>query len=390
MGKGDSRLGVCVLGATGSVGRQALDVCRRHGDRLRVVSLAAQRDVKGLCDAAAEFGVRSIAIADPEAAGRNALRGLPGGVDGGFGMGAVCDLAILPEVDVVVMAIVGAAAIRPTLRALEAGKRVALANKECLVAAGSLVMGAAKPGQIVPVDSEHSAIFQCLEGERPEDLHAIWLTCSGGPFRGFDRERLSRVTAEEALAHPTWTMGPKITVDCADLMNKGLEVIEASWLFGVDPSRVHVLIHPESKVHSMVEYVDGSTKAQLGPPDMRLPIQYALSYPERWETPAPRVDWREAGTLTFDAPDLETFRCLGLAIEAARVGGTMPCAMNAANEVANEAFRQGRIRLTDVDVVVEVVMEDTAPEPVSSLEQVLAVDSRARESARLCLKELSR
>ena len=385
---GEGRLGVCILGCTGSIGRQALDVCRQHADKLKVVALAAGSDARGLVRISREFGVTDLALAHGERATGDALSGLPQGTRLAYGEGAVEDLTLLPDVDAVIVAIVGAAAIGPTLAALKAGKRVALANKECLVAAGSLVVGAAGPGQILPVDSEHSAIFQCLQGEPEGALSRIWLTCSGGPFRGFDRERLSGVTPDEALAHPTWSMGPKITVDSATLMNKGLEVIEATWLFDADVSQVTVLVHPQSAIHSMVEFSDGSVKAQLGPQDMRIPIQYALSHPKRWGAPAESVDWRAQGPLEFSAPDLETFRCLGLAIEACRVGGTLPCAMNAANEVANLAFREGRIRLTDIDVVIEAVMDATAPETVSDLDHVLAVDERARRQAAVCVSKL--
>ncbi len=381
----ERRSRVCILGATGSIGRQAQDVCAEHADRLEVVALSAGSDVAGLARAARRFDVRRLALADPARAHDPALAELPEGASVGFGAEAVEELAATCDADIVLVAIVGAAAIAPTLAALATGARVALANKECLVSAGNLVMDAAEPGQIIPVDSEHSAIFQCLRSGAPSELARIWLTCSGGPFRGYSRERLATVTADEALAHPTWTMGPKITIDSADLMNKGLEVIEATWLFGVDVSRVSVLIHPQSLIHSMVEFRDGATIAQLGAPDMRGPIRYALGYPERWEAASSAPDWREMGPITFDAPDLETFRCLGLALEAARVGGTLPCAMNAANEVANAAFREGRIPMTAIDEVVEAVMEVTTPTTAESLEQVLEVDARAREAASLAI-----
>lgn len=386
---GETRpLRVAILGSTGSIGRQALDVCREHPEELEVVALGAHSSARRLLEQAAEFNVEHLALT-AESGTAGTLDDLPAGTELVRGAHAMNELAERPDVDCVLQAMVGAAAIEPTLRALKAGKRVALANKECLVAAGSLIMGAAKPGQLLPVDSEHSAIYQCLRGEEGNEIREIWLTCSGGPFRGMDRDGLSRVSAAQALAHPTWSMGPKITVDSADLMNKGLEVIEATWLFGVDATRVKVLIHPESKIHSMVTFIDGSTKAQLAPPDMRGPISYALGYPQRLSLSGMDLDWREAGPLTFSAPDLKTFRCLALALEAARVGGTLPCAMNAANEVANAAFREGRIRLTDVDAVVEAVMEATTPEPARSLDQVLEVDRCAREAARLCVGELS-
>ncbi len=390
MGETLRRARVCILGATGSIGRQALDVCAKHAARLEVVGLAAGCAVDELTRDARAFGVRDLALADDSPDARARMEALGEGCACEFGANAVAELAERVAADIVVVAIVGAAAIAPTLAALKTGARVALANKECLVAAGSLVAAAASPGQLIPVDSEHSAIFQCLQAGHPSELRHIWLTCSGGPFRGYSREALAKVSAEDALRHPTWSMGPKITIDSADLMNKGLEVIEATWLFNVDARRVKVLIHPQSLVHSMVEFEDGATIAQLGAPDMRGAIQYAMSYPERWEAPAPAPDWREKGPLTFDAPDLETFRCLALAMEAAHVGGTMPAAMNAANEMANAAFRAGRIRMTEIDEVVEVVMDATSPATVESLEQILEVDARARRAAEACVEELAR
>ncbi len=390
MGETSRRARVCILGATGSIGRQALDVCAQHAEHLEVVGLAAGSDAKGLMDAARRFDVRNLALAEGSPETRAQVCALDAATSCEFGARAVEELAGNSGADVVVVAIVGAAAIAPTLAALKSGARVALANKECLVAAGSLVTAAAAPGQIIPVDSEHSAIFQCLQAGREDEISRIWLTCSGGPFRGYTRDELSRVSAADALRHPTWNMGPKITIDSADLMNKGLEVIEATWLFGVAASKVAVLVHPQSLIHSMVEFEDGETIAQLGAPDMRGAIQYAMSYPERWEAPAPSPDWREMGPLTFDAPDLDTFRCLGLAMEAAHVGGTMPAAMNAANEIANAAFRAARIRMTEIDEVVEVVMDATSPATVESLEQIFEVDARARRAAEACVEELAR
>ncbi len=279
------------------------------------------------------------------------------------------------------VAVVGEAGIWASAEALRAGKIWAPANKEALVIGGELLMPMAKPGRVLPVDSEHNAIYQCLVGERRQDVSKIWLTCSGGPFFGRTRTELKDVTAAMALAHPTWKMGAKITIDCATLMNKGLEVIEAHHLFDVPIDDVNVLVHRQSKIHSAVEFADGSVKAQLGPSDMRVAIQYALSYPERWESPAVHVDWRTSEPLTFAAPDTDAFRCLGLALEAGRVGGTLPCAMNAANEVANEAFRAGRCGFWDIDGVVEAVMDATHVEKLTSFEQVAEVDALARARA---------
>lgn len=386
----EARRRVAILGCSGSIGTQALDVCRQHPEELEVVALAVRSDVRFLVEAAREFGARYVAIDDDRLGDDPLLEGLPEGCRVLLGPAGVAELAQLPDVDVVLDAVVGEAGIWCAHAALASGKTLAIANKEALVVGGDLLMPMAGPGQLLPVDSEHAAIFQCLEGRDPEELHRIWLTCSGGPFRGMSREELEGKTAAEALAHPTWSMGPKITVDSATLMNKGLEVIEAHHLFDVPIDQVAVLVHPQSKVHSMVEFRDGSTLAQLGPSDMRVPIQYALSYPHRWEAPGERIDYREMGALTFDKPDTEAFRCLGLALEAGRTGGTLPCAMNAANEVANAAFREGRAGFCDIDRVVEQVMDATEVDPVVSLEQLAEVDSLSRERAKGFVDALDR
>ena len=380
---------VAILGASGSIGTQALDVCRHHRDKLEVTALAVNTSCAKLVAAAREFGARHVAVADASRRDDPALAELPHGCELGFGREAVSRLATLPDVDCVLVAVVGEAGVWASYEALRAGKVWAPANKEALVAGGDLLMPLAKPGRVLPVDSEHNAIYQCLVGERRRDVHAIWLTCSGGPFFGRTREELERVTCAEALAHPTWTMGPKITIDSATLMNKGLEVIEAHHLFDVAIDDIRVLVHRQARVHSAVEFADGSMKALLAPSDMRIPIQYALSYPERWESPCERVDYRGVGPLTFGEPDAESFRCLALALEAGRAGGTLPCAMNAANEVANAAFREGRCGFCDIDRVVERVMGETRVEPLTSLEQLSEVDERARERARAALRGLT-
>lgn len=381
---------VAILGATGSIGTQALDVCRAHPDKLRVTALAAHGSVAALVAAAREFGASHVALADEARRHDPALSELPEGCEATFGGDAVTSLAELPDVDCVLVAVVGEAGIHASYAALRAGKVWAPANKEALVAGGELLMPLAKPGRVLPVDSEHNAIYQCLVGERRSDLSRIWLTCSGGPFRGMGRDRLASVTCSQALAHPTWTMGPKITVDSATLMNKGLEVIEAHHLFDVTIDDIEVLVHPQSRVHSAVEFADGSVKAQFGPSDMRVAIQYALSYPERWAAPVAPVDWRTSVPLEFHAPDTEAFRCLALALQAGRRGGTLPCAMNAANEVANAAFRAGACAFTDIDRIVERVMDETVVEPVTSLGQISDVDARARAEARVELERISR
>lgn len=380
-------LRVAVLGCSGSIGTQTLDVCRLHADRLQVVALSVNASTSALVAAAREFGATRVAVSDPAHAADPCLTELPEGCELLSGPEAATELATLPEVDVVVNALVGFAGMHAGLAALRAGKTLAYANKESIVCGGDLLMPLARHGRLIPVDSEHSAIFQCLVGERAADLRRIWLTCSGGPFYGRTRDELASVRAADALAHPTWTMGAKITIDCSTLMNKGLEVIEAHHLFDVPIDAISVLVHRQSKIHSMVEFCDGVVKAQLGASDMRAPIQYALSYPERWEGACATVDWWSEGPLTFDAPDLDTFGCLRLACEAGRAGGTLPCAMNAANEVANAAFRLGTCGFLDIERVVARVMDETDVERVESLEQLDEVDSRARALATAALAE---
>lgn len=378
-------LRVAVLGCSGSIGTQTLDVCRRHADKVSVVALSVHGSTLQLVSAAKEFGVRHLAVADESRRNDAVLGELGEDCAVGFGPEAVVELCELEDVDCVVSAVVGAAGIQAGLAAVRAGKVLAYANKESIVVGGDLLMPLVAPGQLIPVDSEHSAIYQCLVGEQPGDLRRIWLTCSGGPFYGYTRWRLAGVTAADALAHPTWTMGPKITIDSATLMNKGLEVLEAHHLFDVGVDDVRVLVQRQSRIHSMVEFADGSVKAQLGPSDMRIPIQYALSYPERWAAPCDAVDWCAEEPLTLGEADEETFGCLALAREAGRVGGTLPCAMNAANEVANEAFRADRCGFLDIERVVRTVMDRTTPERVESLEQLEDCDARAREAARRAL-----
>lgn len=372
-------LRVAVLGSTGSIGRQTLDIAARYPERITIVALAANRSGEALAAQACRFGVPDVAIADPTCA--PCADDLPSGTVCSRGPEAVAELAGRDDIDVVVNSLVGAAGLRASEASLRAGSRLALANKESLVVGGDLLMPLAAPGQLIPVDSEHSAIFQCLVGESDRDVARLWLTASGGPFRGLDRRTLESVTVEQALAHPRWTMGPKITIDSATLMNKGLETIEAHHLFGIDYDRISIVVHAQSTVHSMVEFSDGSVKAHMGVADMRVPIQYALSFPERWEAPVPPLDLSALGTLTFEAPDLATFRCLALALEAGRTGGTLPAAMNAANEVAVAAFLVGSLSLTGIDSVVEAVMNGHATATVESFEQLEEVDSMARRRA---------
>lgn len=379
---------VAVLGCSGSVGSQTLDVARRHADKVRIVALSVLSSTEKLVAAAREFGVSHVAVADAEHGKDPVLGELPEDCELSVGESAVTALAELPDVDIVVNALVGFAGIHAGYAALCANKVLAYANKESIVCGGDLLMPMAKPGRLIPVDSEHSAIFQCLVGERSSDVHCIWLTCSGGPFYGKNREELRGVKVSDALAHPTWDMGAKITIDSASLMNKGLEVIEAHQLFQVPIDAVRVLIHRQSEIHSMVEFSDGVVKAQLGGHDMRAPIQYALSYPERWEASVERVDWASCAPITFGEADEATFGCLRLAKEAGCAGGVLPCALNAANEVANLAFQQGLCGFLDIERVVDYVVSRTSADRVESLQQLLDVDERARALAKEALAEV--
>ena len=372
------RLRVAILGCTGSIGTQALDVCRQHPDDLELVANAR------------EFGIRRAVVTDPAHASDPVLNELPVTCALSTGKEGVLDLVRHDDVDCVLNAIVGSAGLEASHAALCAGKRLALANKETLVVGGDLLMPLAAPGQLLPVDSEHNAIYQCLMGDNPRDVHCIWLTCSGGPFFGRTEAELARVTVRDALAHPTWNMGAKITIDSATLMNKGLERIEAMHLFGVPLDDIRVLIQRQSKIHSMVEFVDGSVIAHLGASDMRIPIQFALSYPERWSTPAPRVDFRQLGSLEFAAPDPDAFSCLALAERAGREGRTLPCVLNAANEVAVDAFLHERCSFIDIARVVEATMDAHRVEDVESIQQLRAIDIWARERARYALSSLGR
>lgn len=357
--------GVVILGSTGSIGTQALDVLSRHRDAYRVVALAAGTDTELLARQAADFDV-------PAGLAR-ACAGDPA---------ALSELAAHPDADVVLNAVVGFAGLPATLAALRAGKRLALANKESLIAAGPVVAKAraAGGGEIVPVDSEHSAIYQCLRAGRASEVRRIILTASGGPFRGRTRRELQHVSRADALAHPTWTMGAKITIDSSTLMNKGLEVIEAHELFDVGFDRVDVVVHPQSIVHSMVEFIDGATVAQLSQPDMRLPIGLALAAPDRLPEAYGAIDWTQLRELSFEVPDLDTFRCLALAYEAGRTGGTAPAILSAANEVAVEAFLAGRIEWLEIADIVGETLQGGAGN-ADEVADVLDADGRARERA---------
>jgi 1-deoxy-D-xylulose-5-phosphate reductoisomerase len=382
---------IAILGSTGSIGRSALAVVAAHPDRLRVVALAAGENVSRFVEQVEQFQPDTIALATADAAAaartelqRRGMRTMSRALSGPDGLLAA---ATHPDVDVVLFASSGTAALDAVLAAIEAGKTIAIANKEVLVMAGALVMDAArrKGVAVLPVDSEHNAIHQCLHGRAASDVKRLILTASGGPFRDLAPEALDRVTPDAALRHPTWRMGPKITIDSATLMNKGLEVIEARWLFGAGADRIDVLVHPQSIVHSMVELVDGSIIAQLGVTDMRMPIQYAFSYPERWAAPLPPLDLAGAGRLDFEAPDTARFPCLGLAFRALRGDPGLPIVLNAANEVAVAAFLERRLGFTAIPGLIGLAMdayeEESAAAPVCTLADVRAVDSWARDFA---------
>ena len=371
---------VAVLGATGSIGRQALDVIAESPE-LRVCALSANSDADGLVAAARATGARHVALVDPDAAG-TAARALDGATVL-RGEAGVEELVAASGADLVLNAIVGAAGLRATLAAFAAGADVALANKESLVAGGELVLAAAAANgrRLLPVDSEHSALAQCLEGAAPGAVTGLVITASGGPFRGRRRVELADVTPAEALAHPTWRMGEKITIDSATLMNKGLEVIEAHHLFGIPYEAVEVVVHPQSIVHGMVRFRDGALLAHAGLPDMRVPISWALTHPHRGPTAVESLDLSQPLSLNFEPADVATFRCLALAREAGMAGGTAPCILNAANEIAVRAFLDGRIGFLDIAAVVEEALAQVPPEPVVSLEQVLDADRRGRAAA---------
>lgn len=372
---------IAVLGSTGSIGQSTLAVIAASEGQLRAVALSAHGRTALLAQQAVKFGARWAIASDPTAAARQDWSGLPSGCELVTGPGALEDIARRPEIDVVLAAIVGSAGLRSTWAALDAGKTVALANKETLVMAGRLVMElAAQRGvRILPVDSEHSAVFQALQAGRGHEVRRIVLTASGGPFRKYSREQLAGVTIAEALAHPTWAMGPKITVDSATMMNKALEIIEARWLFDIDVERIDVVVHPQSIVHSFVEYIDGSVLAQLSPPDMKLPIQYALTYPDRTDGVAARMNWTETMRLEFEPPDLERFPALELGREAARVGGTTGAVLNAANEAAVEGFLRGELPFNEIVPACRGVLEHHDFDPSPTLDELIQVDGWARK-----------
>jgi 1-deoxy-D-xylulose-5-phosphate reductoisomerase len=382
---------IAILGSTGSIGTQALEVVRENPDRFKVAVITANRNASLLISQAKEFLPLKVVITETACFQevKEALAGLPVGVM--TGEDALEEVVASPEIDMVLTALVGFCGLKPTLAAIEAGKDIALANKETLVVAGELVMALAKKQgvKILPVDSEHSAIFQCLAGEEENEIERLYLTASGGPFRGKDRSYLAGATRENALRHPNWTMGAKITIDSATLMNKGLEVIEAKWLFGVDVSQIAVVVHPQSVIHSLVQFSDGSLKAQMGLPDMKLPIQYALGFPDRIRNNFPRFSFMDYPQLTFEQPDTFSFPNLELAYEAIRRGGNSPCVINAANEMVVAAFLNNEVGFLQMSEVIGRCMNRIAHIASPSLSDYLETDRETRILAREMVTKLS-
>jgi 1-deoxy-D-xylulose-5-phosphate reductoisomerase len=375
---------IALLGSTGSIGVNALNVIRANPEKYRVVALVAGKNIELLLKQIEDFRPMAVAVLDEALALELKKRsGRDIKFEIFYGTSGLVHIATLNEVDTVISAITGAAGLLPTYEAIKAGKQIALANKETMVMAGPLVISEAKNHNvsILPIDSEHSAILQSLIGHPKEDIKRVILTASGGPFKDLSLEEMAKATPTQALNHPNWSMGPKITIDSATMMNKGLEAIEARWLFDVDMEQISILIHPQSVVHSMVEYRDGSVVAQLGTPDMKIPISYALSYPRHFETGVPSLRLDKIGKLTFEKPDIKKFRCLDLALKAADKGGSMPAVLNGANEIAVASFLEGKIGFPDIPDLIENVMEVHRPHPIDSIETVMAVDKWARDKA---------
>jgi len=372
-----------ILGSTGSIGTQTLEVVRNLGD-IKVLGLSGNQNIELLEEQIYEFHPQIVAVMDEEKAKQLQERVKATDTKILFGMEGLVAVATMKEIDTVVTSVVGNVGLLPTFEAIKAKKDIALANKETLVSAGALVMNLAKENDVTiyPVDSEHSAIFQALQGNKENEIRRILLTASGGPFRGKTKEELEKVTVGDALKHPNWNMGRKISIDSATLMNKGLEVMEAKWLFGVDVSQIQVVVHPQSVVHSAVEYMDGSVLAQMGEPDMRVPIQYALTYPKRVTNPFPKLDIFQHRNLTFEEPNRENFHCLSLAYEAMEIGGTMPTVLNGANEIAVERFLNGEITFLQISVLIEKTMKAYTVKYEYTLEDLLLADQWAKEFAK--------
>lgn len=372
---------VAILGSTGSIGTQALDILSLYPERYEIKALGAYQNIDLMAKQVEKYSPDLVVLIDEEKADELRSR-VDSKIKVDSGTEALIELAASDNIDIVLIAIVGIAGLKPTIAALNAGKTVALANKEVLVAGGEIVTKLAdKTGaKIIPVDSEHSAIFQCLQGCRNiDEVNKIYLTASGGPFRGYKRDDLKRVTPEDAIKHPNWNMGKKVTIDSATLMNKGLEVIEAKWLFNLSVDQIDVVIHPQSIIHSMVEFVDGAILAQMGTPDMRIPILYAFTYPERYASNVKRLNLLEMGSLTFEEPDVENFPCLSLAYKAIRIGGTMPAVLNAANEIAVDMFLKEQISFLEIPLVIEKAMKSHQVIENPDIDDILRADSETRE-----------
>lgn len=374
---------IAILGSTGSIGTQTLQVVEEHPECFEVYAITANQRVDDLIAQARKFKPEAVVIADETKYTqlKEALADLPIKVYAGYE--AICQIVTSAPIDIVVTAMVGFAGLRPTIEAIKAGKAIALANKETMVVAGELITNLANRYRvpILPVDSEHSAIFQCLAGESNNRIEKLILTASGGPFRTYTAEQLEGVTKAQALRHPNWSMGAKITIDSATMMNKGFEVIEAKWLFGIEGKDIEVVVHPQSVIHSMVQFADGSVKAQLGTPDMRLPIMYALSYPSRLDSSFPRLDFGKLQQLTFESPNFETFPCLRFAYDALAMGGNMPCVVNAANEICVAAFLREKIKFTDMSRIIERAMQSANFKINPTLDDYLATDAEIRKMA---------
>lgn len=381
---------ITLLGSTGSIGVNALKVIDAHSDKYRCIGLAAGRNIQLCLEQIAHFQPKAVCVIDENLAVelKNQLAD-KSNPEVFFGPEGFLHLATLKEIDTVISAMTGAAGLLPTYEAVKAGKNIALANKETMVMAGAIIMAEAKKRKVsvLPVDSEHSAIFQSLQGHPGEDIKRVVLTASGGPFRNLPRKKMAQVTPAQALNHPNWDMGEKITIDSATLMNKGLEAIEAKWFFDLNMDQINILIHPQSVVHSMVEYKDGSVIAQLGIPDMTIPISYALSYPHHLKNNLPSLELDKVGTLTFEKPDMKKFRCLDLALEAAKIGGSMPTVLNGANEIAVTAFLEGKINFLGIPDLIEKTMGSHQPHPVDHIGIIVETDQWARNTAEEALRK---
>lgn len=374
---------IAILGSTGSIGQQALDVVRQHRELFEIELLTALNSSELLVRQAIEFDANAVVICNKEKYDEVNEALMPHGVKVFCGEDSMCELAAGNNVDMVLTALVGFSGLRPTITAIKAGKTIALANKETLVAAGGIVMALSKKYEapILPVDSEHSAIFQCLMGAAGNNIRKIHLTASGGPFRLWDREQISHATYKDALKHPKWNMGAKITIDSATMMNKGFEMIEAKWLFNTKPEDINIVVHPQSIIHSMIEYEDGAVIAQMGWPDMREPIQFALTFPQRMSLNNKKLDFTDLGELTFEKPDMEKFPCLSIAFKAAERGGNIPCAMNAANEIAVDAFLNEKIRFFDISEIIDSVIKETDYIKNPTIDDIMNTNALARKQA---------